>query len=119
MSEEKREYSLLCNQPLSGFDESVLRLLETVGAPGFRPRAAVFVVLTEGGEVVTGYHEATMQDMMVAKGFIDLDIQNDNILGNLPWFLEHAREEGLVEYYKEDVDPENWEVTEEEDTEDG
>lgn len=104
MSEEKREYSLLCNQPLSGFDESVLRLLETVGDPGFRPRAAVFVVLTEGGEVVTGYHEATMQDMMVAKGFIDLDIQNDNILGNLPYYFDQAAAEGLIESddYEED-----------------
>lgn len=93
----KRTYTLLCSEPLDEFDQSVLRLLETCADPGLRPRAAVFVVMTESEEVITGYHQASMQDMMVAKGFIDLDIQNDNILGNLPWYIEQAEQEGLIE----------------------
>lgn len=92
----KRTYSLVCSEPLDDFDQSVLQLLEMRADPELRPRAAAFVVLTEDGEVITGYHRATMQDMMIAKGFIDLDIQNDNILGNLPWYIEQAEQDGLI-----------------------
>ena len=32
-------------------------------------------------------------------GFLELDIVNDNVLGNLPWFLEQAQKDGLIEMY--------------------
>ena len=99
----KKTYSLICNEPLNEFDNNILEMLNDFAASGIHPRAAVIVALTDADEVATFYHKATMQDMMIAKGFIDLDIQNDNILGNLPFYLEQAERDGLLdEDYEED-----------------
>lgn len=99
-----KTYSLICNEPLSEFDNDILEMLNDFAASGVRPRAAVVVALTDTDEVATYYHKATMQDMMLAKCFIDLDIQNDNILGNLPHYIEQAAREGLLgdDYEEED-----------------
>jgi hypothetical protein len=35
------------------------------------------------------------------------------VLGNLPWFLEQAKKDGLIEFY--DADEEDWEEEEDED----
>jgi hypothetical protein len=43
---------------------------------------------------------------------LELDIINDNVLGNLPWFLEQAKKDGLIEYV-EDEDEDDWEEEEE------
>ena len=102
-----KTYALITGEPLTDFEESVLKMLQTVGENG-TPRAMVGAVLMDSDEVVTFYHNATMQDMMVAKGFIDLDIQNDNTLGNLPWYIEQAEKEGLLDgdyYDMEEGDP--------------
>jgi hypothetical protein len=90
-----KTYALITGEPLTEFEESVLRMLHTVAANG-TPRAMAGAVMLDSDEVVTFYHNATMQDMMVAKGFLDLDIQNDNTLGNLPWYIEQAEKEGLL-----------------------
>lgn len=103
-----KTYALITGEPLTDFEESVLKMLQTVAEQG-TPRAMVGAVLMDSDEVVTFYHRATMQDMMVAKGFIDLDIQNDNILGNLPWYVQRAETEGLLNGdYPEDGDYTEW-----------
>jgi hypothetical protein len=108
--EMSKKYALLSPEPLTDFEESVLKLLDGVAETEYAPRAMVAAVLTDSGEVVTYYHNATMQDMMIAKGFIDLDIQNDNILGNLPFYLEQAEKDGLIGFedaeYEEEEDEE-------------
>ena len=100
-----KTYTLVSNEPLTDFDNTVLEMLNDFAGSGVIPRAAVMVALTDTGEVATVYHKATMQDMMIAKGFIDLDIQNDNVLGNLPFYIEQAEREGLLDdNYEEDED---------------
>lgn len=103
-----KNYALITGEPLTDFEQSVLRMLHDVAESGYTPTAMVGAILTDSGEVMTYYHNATMQDMMVAKGFLELDIQNDNILGNLPWFLERAQKDGLIDY------EDDWEDDEEE-----
>jgi hypothetical protein len=99
-----KAYALITGEPLTDFEQSILKMLHTVAETG-TPRAMVGAILMDGDEVVTCYHQATMQDMMVAKGFIDLDIQNDNILSNLPWYTKQMWKEGLLdEDFAEDED---------------
>ena len=93
-----KQYALITGEPLTDFEQSVLRMLHDVAESGYTPTAMVGAILTDSGEVMTYYHNATMQDMMVAKGFLELDIQNDNILGNLPFYLEQAGKAGLLDY---------------------
>jgi hypothetical protein len=112
-----KQYSLVSSEPLTEFDEFVLRFLHDMANLNGKPKSVVGAVVTDADEVVTYYHNATMQDMMVAKGYLELDIQTDNILGNLPWFVEQARKEGLLE----DECESEWDAFdyEEEDDEDG
>ena len=105
-----KQYALITGEPLTEFEESVLRMLNDVAATGYTPKSMVGAILSDSDEVMTFYHNATMQDMMIAKGFIDLDIQNDNILGNLPFYLEQAEKDGLLGFedaeYEEEEDEE-------------
>lgn len=94
-------YQLFADTPLSEFDESVVNMLEDLHENG-TPKALVAVVMMESGEVATFYHQAELKDLMTAKGFIDLDIMTDHTLGNLPFYLEQAEKEGLLEYTDED-----------------
>ena len=110
-----KQYALITGEPLTEFEESVLRMLNDVAATGYTPKAMVGAILSDSGEVMTFYHNAEMTDMMVAKGFLELDIINDNVLGNLPWFLEQAKKDGLIEF----VEDEDYEWDNEEDIEDG
>lgn len=98
-----KEYQLVSNEPLTEFDQSVLQMLNGVAKTG-TPKAMVGAVLTEEEEVVTFYHNATLADMMIARGYLDLDIVNDNILGNLPFYMEQAEKDGLIESYPDDGD---------------
>lgn len=100
----KRQLAILSTEPLTEFEESMMKMLN--GLTECTPRTMVAAVITDADEVVTFYHNATMQDMMVARGFLDLDIQNDNILGNLPYYIEQAKKDGLIEFedYEEDPD---------------
>ena len=107
-----KNYALITGEPLTDFEQSVLRMLHDVAETGYTPKAMVGAILSDSDEVMTFYHNATMQDMMVAKGFLELDIVNDNVLGNLPWFLEQAQKDGLIEFY--DEDEEDWEEEDEE-----
>lgn len=106
-----KNYALITGEPLTDFEQSVLRMLHDVAETGYTPKAMVGAILSDSEEVMTFYHNATMSDMMVAKGFLELDIVNDNVLGNLPWFLEQAKKDGLIEFY--DEDEEDWEEEEE------
>ena len=106
-----KQYTLITGEPLTEFEESVLRMLHDVADTGYTPKAMVGAILSDSGEVMTYYHNATMADMMVCKGFLELDITNDNILGNLPWFLEQAQKDGLIEY----MDDDGWDEEENED----
>lgn len=94
-----KQYALITGEPLTDFEQSVLKMLHDVAETGYTPKAMVGAILSDSDEVMTFYHNATMQDMMVAKGFLELDIINDNVLGNLPWFLEQAQKDGLIEMY--------------------
>jgi hypothetical protein len=97
-----KQYALITGEPLTDFEESILRMLHEVAETGHTPTALVGVVLTDAGEVMTCYHNADLKDLIVAKGFVELDIVNENILGNLPWFVEQARKDGLIEDWDED-----------------
>lgn len=102
-----KNYALITGEPLTEFEQSVLRMLHDVAETGYTPKAMVGAILSDTEEVMTFYHNATMTDMMVAKCFLELDIMNDNILGNLPYYLEMAEKEGLIELYgDEDYDDE-------------
>lgn len=97
-------YQLVSAEPLTEFEESVLKMLQTVAENG-TPVAMAGGVLLDSDEVITFYHHAELKDRMVIKDFLDLDIQTENILNNLPWFIEQAEREGLIgDGYMEDGD---------------
>ena len=97
----KKEYSLLSTEPLTEFDNFMLRVLKEMTEHGGAPRAALFAVLDEEGNIGTFYHDANLSDMILMRGFIDLDIQADYLTAN------------SMEM------PEDYEEDEEEDCEDG
>ena len=93
----KKEYSLLSTAPLTEFDNFLLRVLNEMTEHGVKPRAALFAVLDEDGNIGTFYHDANLSDMILMRGFIDLDIQTDYLTANsmeLPEEDEEDPEEG-------------------------
>ena len=78
----KKEYSLLSTEPLTEFDNFLLRGLNEMTEHGVKPRAAMFAVLDEDGNIGTFYHNASLYDMILMRGFIDLDIQTDYLTAN-------------------------------------
>ena len=78
----KKEYSLLSTEPLTEFDDFLLRVLKEMTAHGVKPRAALIAVLDEDGNIGTFYHDANLSDMILMRGFIDLDIQTDYLAAN-------------------------------------
>ena len=78
----KKEYSLLSTEPLTEFDNFMLQVLKEMTANGATPRAALFAVLDEDGNIGTFYHDANLSDMILMRGFIDLDIQTDYLAAN-------------------------------------
>ena len=78
----KKEYSLLSTEPLTEFDNFLLRVLKEMTERGVKPRAALFAVLDEDGNIGTFYHQANLADMILMRGFIDLDIQTDYLTEN-------------------------------------
>ena len=78
----KKEYSLLSTEPLTEFDNFLLRVLTEMTDHGATPRAALFAVLDEDGNIGTFYHDANLSDMILMRGFIDLDIQTDYLTAN-------------------------------------
>ena len=91
----KKEYSLLSTEPLTEFDNFMLRVLKEMTEQGVKPRAALFAVLDEDGNIGTFYHDANLADMILMRGFIDLDIQTDYMAANsmeLPEDEEYSEE---------------------------
>ena len=78
----KKEYSLLSTEPLTEFDNFLLRALQDMAEHGGAPRAALIAVLDEDGNIGTFYHDANLSDMILMRGFIDLDIQTDYLTAN-------------------------------------
>ena len=78
----KKEYSLLSTEPLTEFDNFMLRVLKEMTEQGVKPRAALFAVLDDEGNIGTFYHQANLTDMILMRGFIDLDIQTDYLTAN-------------------------------------
>ena len=78
----KKEYSLLSTEPLTEFDNFLLRVLNEMTAHGVKPRAALFAVLDDEGNIGTFYHDANLADMILMRGFIDLDIHTDYLAAN-------------------------------------
>ena len=78
----KKEYSLLSTEPLTEFDNFLLRVLKEMTEHGATPRAALFAVLDDKGNIGTFYHQANLSDMILMRGFIDLDIQTDYLAAN-------------------------------------
>ena len=84
----KKEYSLLSTEPLTEFDDFLLRVLKEMTEHNVKPRAALFAVLDEDGNIGTCYHDANLADMILMRGFIDLDIQTDYLAANSMELLE-------------------------------
>ena len=78
----KKEYSLLSTEPLTEFDNFLLRVLKEMTEHGESPRAALIAVLDDAGNIGTFYHDANLSDMILMRGFIDLDIQTDYLTAN-------------------------------------
>lgn len=78
----KKEYTLLSTEPLTEFDNFLLRVLKEMTEHGVNPRAALFAVLDDEGNIGTFYHDANLSDMILMRGFIDLDIQTDYLAAN-------------------------------------
>ena len=78
----KKEYSLLSTEPLTEFDDFLLRVLKEMTEQGVKPRAALIAVLGEDGNIGTFYHDANLADMILMRGFLDLDIQTDYLAAN-------------------------------------
>ena len=92
----KKEYSLLSTEPLTEFDNFLLQVLNEMTEHGVKPRAALFAVLDDEGNIGTFYHDASLSDMILMRGFIDLDIQTDYLAANsmeLPEGYEEDEEE--------------------------
>lgn len=85
---ERKTYHLMTNMPLTGFEKDVLNMLQEIADSGFEPKAAVFAALDSDGNVGTFYHNANLADMILMRGFIDLDIQADYLGVNAPMVLE-------------------------------
>ena len=71
----KKLYSLLSTEPLNDFEDSMIQALQLLADQGVQPRAAALAVLDEEGNVGTYYHNASLQDMIILKGYLGLDIQ--------------------------------------------
>lgn len=84
----KKEYSLLSTEPLTEFDNFMLRALQDMAEHGGAPRAALVAVLDDEGNIGTFYHQANLSDMILMRGFIDLDIHTDYLAANSPLALE-------------------------------
>ena len=78
----KKEYSLLSTEPLTEFDNFMLRALQDMAEHGGAPRAALIAVLDDEGNIGTFYHQANLSDMILMRGFIDLDIHTDYLAAN-------------------------------------
>ena len=78
----KKEYSLLSTEPLTEFDNFMLRALQDMAEHGGAPRAALIAVLDDEGNIGTFYHQANLSDMILMRGFIDLDIHTDCLAAN-------------------------------------
>ena len=78
----KKEYSLLSTEPLTEFDNFMLRSLQDMSEHGGAPRAALIAVLDDEGNIGTFYHQANLSDMILMRGFIDLDIHTDYLAAN-------------------------------------
>lgn len=79
-----KTYTLLSSEPLTDFENDVVKMLQEMSDYGFQPRAAAVVVMDAEGNVGTYYHNANLSDMMVMRGFLDLDIQTDYLDANYP-----------------------------------
>ena len=84
----KKEYSLLSTEPLTEFDNFMLQALQDMAEHGGAPRAALIAVLDDEGNIGTFYHQANLSDMILMRGFIDLDIQTDYLAANSMELLE-------------------------------
>ena len=78
----KKEYSLLSTEPLTEFDDFLLRVLNEMMEHGVKPRAALFAVLDEDGNIGTFYHNANLADIILIRGFIDQAILTDYLTAN-------------------------------------
>ena len=90
---ERKTYHLMTNLPLTGFEKDVLNMLQEIADSGFEPKAAVFAALDSDGNVGTFYHNANLSDMILMRGFIDLDIQADYLGINAPELPEDYEED--------------------------
>lgn len=104
----KKEYSLLSTEPLTEFDDFLLRVLKEMTEHGVKPRAALFAVLDEDGNIGTFYHQANLSDMILMRGFIDLDIQTDYLTVNGMELPEEYEEEDDDEAEEEGDATEQW-----------
>lgn len=73
----KKEYSLLSTEPLTDFDKFLLTALHKIEEHNGTPEAAIIAIVDKNGNVATCYHRASISDMILMRGYIDLDIQSE------------------------------------------
>lgn len=96
----KRDYALITNGESTDFENSVLPFLRNW--PGEKPpRSYVILAIPEHGDVeeagaVVYTWRATVDDMIRAKGHLELQIQHEALLENLGTYFQAAHAEGLL-----------------------
>ena len=95
-----REYALISNAEPNDFENSILQFLRDW--PGERPpKSYVILGIPESGDAddagaVLYTWQTTMDDMLRAKGHLELQIQHEALLENLGAYFHAAAEEGLL-----------------------
>lgn len=100
MGDKKRTYQLLCSEPQTEFDGSILRFLQNW--PGEKlPKSYVILAIPEDNDVdeagmVLYSWRTTLDDLLRAKGHLDLEIHHESILENLDTYFQAGAQEGLL-----------------------
>ena len=97
---KKRDYALISTGEPNDFENSILHFLRDW--PGEKPpKSYVIQAIPEHGDVeeagaVVYTWRATVDDMLRAKGHLELQIQHEALLENLGTYFQVAREEGIL-----------------------
>ena len=96
----KRDFALISNVETSDFENSILPFLQNW--PGEKPpKSYVITAIPEPGDVddsgaVIYTWRATLDDMLRAKGHLELQIQHEALLENLGTYFQAAQTEGIL-----------------------
>lgn len=97
---KKRDYALISTGEPNDFENSILHFLRDW--PGEKPpKSYVLLDIPDPGDVeeagaVVYTFRATVDDMIRAKGHLELQIQHEALLENLGTYFQAAEREGLL-----------------------